>query len=146
MLNKKKEYSNKYKNNKKLKKYKKFKKWKKNKKCKKNKNYKKNKQYKNNQKSFKKMATHPYDKSQMGQWIHNLPKAELHLHLEGAIPLGALWELIQQYGGDPSIPTKEALRGRLTYDTFPDFIETWIWKNGFLRTYDDFQFIAKAIA
>ena len=92
------------------------------------------------------MATHQYDESQIAQWIHNLPKAELHLHLEGAIPLGALWELIQKYDGDPSTPTREALRDRLTYNTFPDFIETWIWKNGFLRTYDDFQFIAKAIA
>ena len=92
------------------------------------------------------MVTHQSHNSQMVQWIHNLPKAELHLHLEGAIPLGALWELIQKYGGDPSTRTKEALAERLTYETFPDFIETWIWKNGFLRTYDDFQFIARAIA
>jgi adenosine deaminase len=79
-------------------------------------------------------------------WIETLPKAELHLHLEGAIPLDALWELIEKYGGDASVPNRAALRGRLTYPDFPAFIEAWIWKNGFLRTYDDISFIAEAVA
>ena len=79
-------------------------------------------------------------------WLAGLPKAELHLHLEGAIPLPALFELVQAAGGDPAVPTVEALRERLTYPDFPAFIETWIWKNSFLRTYDDFAFIAEAVA
>ena len=41
-----------------------------------------------------------------------LPKVELHLHLEGAIPLPALWELIQAHGGDPEVPDINALRRR----------------------------------
>ena len=44
------------------------------------------------------------------------------------------------------MPTVEALRERLTYPDFPAFIDSWIWKNGFLRTYDDFTFIAEAVA
>ena len=44
------------------------------------------------------------------------------------------------------MPTVEALRARLTYPDFPAFIDSWIWKNGFLRTYDDFTFIAEAVA
>ena len=83
---------------------------------------------------------------QLVQWVDDLPKAELHLHLEGAIPIDALWSLIQKYGGDPSIVKKDDLIRKLTYETFPDFIATWIWKNGFLRTYDDFSFIAESIA
>ena len=79
-------------------------------------------------------------------WLAALPKAELHLHLEGAIPLPALFELIRAAGDDPSVPTPEALRERLTYPDFPAFIEAWIWKNGFLRSYDDFAFIAEAVA
>ena len=31
-------------------------------------------------------------------WFEKIPKVELHLHLEGAIPHRALWELIQKYG------------------------------------------------
>ncbi len=75
-----------------------------------------------------------------------MPKAELHLHLEGAIPLEALFELIEKYGGDSSINTLENLKNRLSYSNFPEFIEAWLWKNGFLRDYDDFALIAEAAA
>jgi adenosine deaminase len=76
----------------------------------------------------------------------SIPKVELHLHLEGAIPLPATWELIKKYGGDPSIPDMEALVKRFAYRDFPHFIETWIWKNTFIREYEDFTFIAEEIA
>ena len=79
-------------------------------------------------------------------WLAGLPKAELHLHLEGAIPVPALFELVQAAGGDPAVPTVEALRDRLVYPDFPAFIDAWLWKNGFLRTYGDFAFIAEAVA
>lgn len=71
---------------------------------------------------------------------------ELHLHLEGAIPYETLWELIRKYGGDPSVPNMEALRKRFRYQDFPQFIETWIWKNQFLREYEDFTFFAEGVA
>ena len=80
------------------------------------------------------------------EWLEQIPKVELHVHLEGAIPLDALWELVQKYGGDPSCPSRDALQQRFEYRDFPHFIETWVWKNGFLREYDDFTFIAQAVA
>ncbi|MFB0537365.1 MAG: adenosine deaminase [Anaerolineae bacterium] len=79
-------------------------------------------------------------------WFERVPKVELHLHLEGAIPHDALWELVQKYGGDPSVPDLEALERRFEYRDFPHFIETWVWKNRFLREYEDFTFIAEAAA
>lgn len=79
-------------------------------------------------------------------WFDRIPKVELHLHLEGAIPHPALWELVQKYGGDPSIPNLQALAQRFEYRDFPHFIETWIWKNQFLHEYEDFSFIAEAVA
>ena len=39
-------------------------------------------------------------------WYDRVPKVELHLHLEGAIPHDALWQLIVKYGGDPSVPDR----------------------------------------
>jgi adenosine deaminase len=84
--------------------------------------------------------------SDIRKWLATLPKAELHLHLEGAIPLDALWGLIEKYGSDPSVPTREDLPQRLTYADFPAFIDAWIWKNGFLREYEDFTYIAEAVA
>jgi adenosine deaminase len=79
-------------------------------------------------------------------WFERVPKVELHLHLEGAIPHDALWELIQKYGGESSVPSIEDLRSRFQYRNFSHFIETWIWKNQFLREYEDFTFIAEAVA
>ena len=82
----------------------------------------------------------------METWLRAVPKVELHLHLEGAIPPPALWRLLEKYGGDPEVPDLAALRRRLTYKDFPDFIAAWIWKNRFIRSYDDFTFIAEAVA
>src|SRR5512136_716780 len=82
----------------------------------------------------------------MMDWFEQVPKVELHLHLEGAIPYDALWELIVKYGGDPAVPDREALQRRFAYRDFPHFIETWLWKNQLLREYEDFALIAEAVA
>jgi adenosine deaminase len=79
-------------------------------------------------------------------WHEKAPKVELHVHLEGAIPLPTLWELVQKYGGDKSVPTLDSLQERFRYQDFAQFIQTWIWKNRFLREYDDFTFVAEAVA
>ncbi len=79
-------------------------------------------------------------------WYSKLPKIELHVHLEGAIPHGALFDLIQKYGGDPSLPDVSALARRFEYKNFAQFIETWSWKNQFLREYEDFSYIAELTA
>ncbi len=75
-------------------------------------------------------------------WYDDLPKIELHVHLEGAIPHTALFDLIQKYGGDPAVPDITALAKRFEYKDFPQFIEMWSWKNRFLREYEDFTHIA----
>ena len=80
------------------------------------------------------------------RWVDRIPKVELHVHLEGSIPLDALWQLIQQYGGDAQVPSLDAIVERFTYRDFPHFIETWVWKNRFIRTPADFTFIAEAVA
>ena len=79
-------------------------------------------------------------------WYERIPKIELHLHLEGAIPLDTLWQLVCKYGGDPAVPSREALAQRFQFRDFPHFLDTWLWKNGFLREIEDFTRIAKAVA
>jgi adenosine deaminase len=71
---------------------------------------------------------------------------ELHVHLEGAIPHEALFELIEKYGGDPSVPDVAALAGCFEYSDFPHFIAAWNWKNRYLREYEDFTLIAQLAA
>jgi adenosine deaminase len=79
-------------------------------------------------------------------WLDRIPKVELHVHLEGAIPLDALWTLVRKYGGDPAVPDRAALERRFTYRDFPHFLDMWVWKNRFLREYEDFSFIAESAA
>lgn len=78
-------------------------------------------------------------------WIQDLPKVELHLHLEGAIPPDALFELVRKYGSD-EVESLQDLAARFTYRDFDHFIDTWVWKNSFLREYEDFTLIAEAVA
>lgn len=81
----------------------------------------------------------------MRDWA-TMPKVELHLHLEGAIPLPTLWELIERHGGDDTIQTQEQLVDWFTYRDFAHFMETWVWMIAFLREYEDFTYAAEAVA
>ncbi|HSJ26988.1 MAG TPA: adenosine deaminase [Acidimicrobiia bacterium] len=75
-----------------------------------------------------------------------MPKVELHLHLEGAIPLPTMWELVERHGGDPEVPDPEALRRRFEFRDFAHFIGTWEWKLRFHTTFDDYELLAAAVA
>lgn len=75
----------------------------------------------------------------------NIPKIENHLHLEGAIPLDSLWQLIQKYGGEKSVSDFDQLKNKFEYRDFNQFIKTWIWKNQYLREYEDFTYISDAV-
>jgi adenosine deaminase len=79
-------------------------------------------------------------------WSEQIPKVELHLHMEGAIPLGDLWELICKYGGSSDTPTVDSLADRFQFRDFPHFLETWKWKTQFIREYEDLELIAAAVA
>lgn len=76
------------------------------------------------------------------QFILEIPKAELHLHLEGAIPLEILFDFIQRRGGEPSIKNLDDLRRKLIYTDFAHFIDLWVWKNTFIKEEKDFEEIA----
>lgn len=78
--------------------------------------------------------------------LQQLPKVELHFHLEGAIPLPALWRLIEKYDAVVEAGSLTQLEQQFQYQDFPHFIETWLWKNTFLREYEDFTFIASQVA
>jgi len=80
------------------------------------------------------------------EWLDNLPKTELHVHLEGAIPLETLWGLIREQGGDSKAPSFEALKTRFTFTNFAHFIEMWVWKSRFIRTYEHYERMAQAVA
>lgn len=81
----------------------------------------------------------------MKSQFDSVPKIENHLHLEGAIPHETLWQLIQKYGGDKTVTNYELLKEKFMFRNFNHFLETWLWKNTFIREYEDFTFISDAV-
>jgi aminodeoxyfutalosine deaminase len=75
--------------------------------------------------------------------IASLPKAELHLHLEGSIDPVTVVELAARHG-DTIAPGQVAAR----YDTrdFPAFIEAYKWVTSYLRNPQDYALIARETA
>ncbi len=66
-----------------------------------------------------------YDRSKnIKSFIKDIPKVELHLHLEGAIPLNTLMQLIEKYEGKDYI-TETELKQKFTYTNFDNFLTTW---------------------
>ena len=75
-----------------------------------------------------------------------LPKTELHLHLEGAIPPEAYLELAHKYWGPEEIPDVERLRSELRHRDFPEFLRRWTRFTGLLREAEDLRRGAAAVA
>jgi len=79
-------------------------------------------------------------------WFDQVPKIELHLHLEGAIPLETFQQLIDKYEPPAGRLSMAQLKERFDFRDFPHFLTTWSWKNQYLREYDDFALIAEETA
>lgn len=71
-------------------------------------------------------------------FIRHLPKAELHLHLEGAVDPATLFELRQRHG-DPS--TLSQTEGLYRYTDFQTFLMAFKEVSAHLRGPDDYEFV-----
>jgi adenosine deaminase len=72
-----------------------------------------------------------------------LPKAELHLHLEGAIEPATVVELASRYGERIDAATVAA---RYAAPDFASFLQAYGWVTSFLRTPQDYALIARETA
>jgi len=71
-------------------------------------------------------------------FIRQLPKAELHLHLEGAVEPATLFELRQRHGDHTTPAETESL---YRYDDFQSFLMAFKEVSAHLRGPDDFELI-----
>jgi len=78
----------------------------------------------------------------LSQFIAEMPKVELHLHVEGSIPPETMFLLARKSGTDPSLRSVDDLRKKLTYTDFAHFIELWTWMTTLLCDEADFEEIA----
>ncbi len=76
---------------------------------------------------------------EMSTYIAGLPKAELHVHLQGAASVATVLELAQRHPGAGIPTTEQALREFYTFTDFAHFIEVYIAVNELVRTADDVQ-------
>jgi adenosine deaminase/aminodeoxyfutalosine deaminase len=67
-----------------------------------------------------------------------LPRAELHLHLDGSVEPDTLLEI------DRSL-TREEIRERTTYTDFAGFLKSFVWVNQRLRTPEDYARVARRL-
>ncbi|MBX2998229.1 MAG: adenosine deaminase [Caldilineaceae bacterium] len=75
--------------------------------------------------------------------IQSMPKAELHIHLEGSIDVGTLLELADRHDALDQLPAQdeEGLRRWFLFRNFPHFVEIYMTIQALLRTADDFSTI-----
>jgi len=81
--------------------------------------------------------------SDVSQTIAALPKAELHVHLEGSIRPEIAVQLAARHGFTLS---KEEVRQRYDYRDFGEFLEAFKWVTSFLRTPQDFALLGADLA
>jgi aminodeoxyfutalosine deaminase len=75
--------------------------------------------------------------------VASLPKAELHLHLEGSIQPATVCALTAQHN---ILLTEDEVRRRYTYGDFAGFIDAFKWVTSFLREPRDYGLIARDLS
>ena len=82
-------------------------------------------------------------KTSIEEFVRALPKAELHVHLEGSIEPATVVELAARHG--VSLTVEEAA-ARYAPGNFDQFIESFIWVTSFLRGPEDYALISRRFA
>ena len=88
----------------------------------------------------RKSSAEPID---VRSWIHGLPKAELHLHLEGSITPATLVALSRTNDAVPLTP--EQARAVYSYSDFPSFLQSFKAVTERLHTPSDYETITYAM-
>lgn len=76
----------------------------------------------------------------LSERIVTLPKAELHLHLEGSVQPPTVCALAARHH---VAVTEHEVRQRYAYQNFMEFLETFKWVTSFLRDPQDYALIAR---
>lgn len=84
------------------------------------------------------------DRLMLSDFIHAMPKAELHVHLEGAIQPGTVLELARRHGMQHTLPATdlEGIKRWYTFTDFEHFLEVYLVIQDLIRTPEDFALIA----
>ncbi len=79
---------------------------------------------------------------ELSEFATRMPKAELHVHLEGSILPRTLLKLAQRNYINLPADNEAGLTALYTFHDFEQFLQTYLMITGCLRTEDDFRLIA----
>ena len=82
------------------------------------------------------------ERTQIDRYIEAVPKAELHVHLEGSIQPATLLMLAQRNDVKLPVQNVEDLQDWFTFRDFDHFIEIYFEISSCLKTSDDYELIA----
>ncbi|GCE11502.1 adenosine deaminase [Tengunoibacter tsumagoiensis] len=80
--------------------------------------------------------------SQIETYLQRVPKAELHVHLEGAIAPATLLQLAERNRVDLPVKSVAEMQDWFRYRDFDHFIEIFVAATSCLRTAEDYELIA----
>lgn len=78
------------------------------------------------------------------EFIKNMPKAELHLHLEGTLEPDLKLKLAKRNQIDLGLDTVEEIKATYQFDSLPSFLEVYYTGMNVLQTEEDFYELAMA--
>ena len=87
------------------------------------------------------MADQPFDRD---AYIAGLPKAELHLHIEGSLEPELMFELAKRNGITLPFGSVEEVRAAYAFSNLQDFLDIYYQGAGVLQTERDFHDLAMA--
>ena len=79
-------------------------------------------------------------------WLENVPKLELHVHLEGSMSVSTVGHLIERHGVDESAIWPDGLPDSFSFDGFPDFSRQFLFGLALIRSGDDLAEITADLA
>ncbi|MFT7463542.1 MAG: adenosine deaminase [Pseudohongiellaceae bacterium] len=79
----------------------------------------------------------------MHSFIHGIPKAELHVHIEGTLEPELMMELAQRNGVRLPFDSVEAIRAAYQFSDLQSFLDLYYAGMAVLRTEDDFYLLTR---
>ena len=86
------------------------------------------------------------DDTNMRAWLHDLPKVELHVHLEGSMSVDTVRGLTGRHGVDPTPVWPGGWPDSFSFDGFLDFSDQFLFGLALLRSGDDLAAITDEMA
>jgi aminodeoxyfutalosine deaminase len=79
-------------------------------------------------------------------WLQDLPKIELHCHLEGSMSVDTVRALSERHGADPTPIWPDGLPAAFSFDGFPSFAAQFFFGLSLLRSGEDLATVTDDLA